>query len=60
MSKPVQDKLYLLAIESFKTALVLSSVQYAFGNGGQHYNVSKAFLRTEMVKVVRGAPLIMH
>jgi len=46
-------------MKSCKKSLVLSTIQYAPSNGGKH-DISKAFLRTEMVKVVKGAPLITH
>jgi hypothetical protein len=57
---PVQacaGMVYLLVIKSCKKSLVLRMVQYALSNGGELYDVSEAFLRTEMVKVMRGAPL---
>ena len=57
--RPVQDKIYLLAIKSCKKSLVLSKVKYAPSNGSK-LDISKEFWRKEMVKVVTGEPLIMH
>jgi len=52
LPSPVQYKIYHLAIKICKTSLVHSTVQYILDNGGEHYDVSKAFLRTEMVKAM--------
>ena len=60
MSRPVEDKIYLLVRKTWKKSVLLSTVQYALCNGDEHYDVSNAFLRTEMVKVVIGASSIMH
>ena len=57
--RPVQDKIYVLAIKSCKKSLVLSKVKYAPSNGSK-LDISKEILRTEMVKVVTGASLIMR
>ena len=52
LSRPLQDK-------SCKKSLLLSTVQYAPSNGGKH-DISKAFLRIEMVKVVKCASPLMR